>query len=285
MMNRADFMKNLAELLADVPPTERDEAIQYYNDYFDDAGEENEQSVIESLGTPWQLAESIKAGLADGGNIGEFTEKGFSSYSKKPDNEVLDLNSEKNGQEQQNQKADDNRNYNSNYNSNYASGGSNGYNGGQNYDNGQNAYGGYREPNLNGGAAAQSGKKPMSGGTIALIVILCILGFPFIVGIGGGLFGACIGLLAGLFGIVIGFGAAAVALIAVGVCLFIYGIILMFTTPLAGLYMIGGALVCLAIGLLFLWLTVMICGALIPAIFRGIAKLAGSILGKGGSRA
>ena len=59
-MNRADFMKNLAELLADMAPAEREEAIQYYNDYFDDAGTENEQSVIASLGTPEQLAKTIK---------------------------------------------------------------------------------------------------------------------------------------------------------------------------------------------------------------------------------
>ena len=93
-MNRADFMKNLAELLADVPPTEREEAIQYYNDYFDDAGVENEQSVIASLGTPQQLAETIRAGLADGGNIGEFTEKGFSAYEQKRNNEVMNLNND-----------------------------------------------------------------------------------------------------------------------------------------------------------------------------------------------
>ena len=47
-MNRADFMKNLAELLADMSPSEREEAIQYYNDYFDDAGAENEQRSFES---------------------------------------------------------------------------------------------------------------------------------------------------------------------------------------------------------------------------------------------
>ena len=41
-MNRAEFMRRLTELLGDVSPMERDEAIQYYNDYFDDAGAENE---------------------------------------------------------------------------------------------------------------------------------------------------------------------------------------------------------------------------------------------------
>ena len=49
-MNRAEFMRRLAELLGDVAPTEREEAIQYYNDYFDDAGTENESGVIASLG-------------------------------------------------------------------------------------------------------------------------------------------------------------------------------------------------------------------------------------------
>ena len=33
-MNRAEFMNRLTALLTDVSPTEREEAIQYYNDYF-----------------------------------------------------------------------------------------------------------------------------------------------------------------------------------------------------------------------------------------------------------
>lgn len=61
-MNRAEFMRRLTELLGDVSPMERDEAIQYYNDYFDDAGVENESGVIASLGTPEELARTIKAG-------------------------------------------------------------------------------------------------------------------------------------------------------------------------------------------------------------------------------
>ncbi len=81
-MNRAEFMRRLTELLGDVSPMERDEAIQYYNDYFDDAGAENESSVIASLGTPEELARTIKAGLNDGGNSGEFTESGFSGYTQ-----------------------------------------------------------------------------------------------------------------------------------------------------------------------------------------------------------
>ena len=88
-MNRAEFMRRLTELLGDVAPTEREEAIQYYNDYFDDAGEENESGVIASLGTPEELARTIKAGLNDGGNGGEFTESGFSGYTQTPKDEIV----------------------------------------------------------------------------------------------------------------------------------------------------------------------------------------------------
>ena len=45
-MNRADFMDQLESLLQSIAPTEREEAIQYYNDYFDDAGKENEQEEV-----------------------------------------------------------------------------------------------------------------------------------------------------------------------------------------------------------------------------------------------
>lgn len=62
-MNRIEFMTRLAALLQDIPVIERQEAMKYYNDYFDDAGVENEQSVIEELESPEKLAATIKADL------------------------------------------------------------------------------------------------------------------------------------------------------------------------------------------------------------------------------
>ena len=41
-MNRIEFMTELAALLQDVPEEERRDAMQFYNDYFDDAGEDKE---------------------------------------------------------------------------------------------------------------------------------------------------------------------------------------------------------------------------------------------------
>ena len=62
-MSRIEFMSELRALLADLSEEERDEALQYYNDYFDDAGAENETSIIKELGSPQKLAATIKAGL------------------------------------------------------------------------------------------------------------------------------------------------------------------------------------------------------------------------------
>lgn len=290
-MSRADFMRSLAELLADVSPAERDEAIQYYNDYFDDAGAENEQSVIDSLGTPEQLARTIKAGLSDSGNTGEFTEKGFSGYEQKSNNEVLDLEHSKDG----------------NSGENSGQSGDNGQFGGQNNGgassqfNAQNAYG-YRQEggyggnyqsyyndqngqNSKNGKVDKQGGKKMSGGMIILIVFLCILAFPVALGIGTGFLGGIVGLFAGLLGILIGIGAAAVALLIAGVSLFVYGITLLFGAPLAGLCVMGAAMVCMAIGLLCLWIVVMICGLLIPAIVRGVVRLFQKMFHRGGAAA
>ena len=48
-MNRTDFMNQLESLLQSISSTEREEAMQYYNDYFDDAGAENEQEDRKSV--------------------------------------------------------------------------------------------------------------------------------------------------------------------------------------------------------------------------------------------
>lgn len=66
-MNRAEFMRQLEGLLWDISPAERESALQYYNDYFDDAGMDKEQDVIETLGTPDSVAQSIRKDLLGNG--------------------------------------------------------------------------------------------------------------------------------------------------------------------------------------------------------------------------
>lgn len=62
-MSRAEFMRQLEQLLSDIPQNERAEALNYYEEYFSDAGVENEQKVLMELGSPWQVAQNIRDGL------------------------------------------------------------------------------------------------------------------------------------------------------------------------------------------------------------------------------
>lgn len=88
-MTRSEFMEKLKELLSDLSESEREEVLTYYEEYFEDAGEENEQAVIESLGSPQKVARIIKEGLKDSqGEQGEFTEHGFSGYEDEEKEEL-----------------------------------------------------------------------------------------------------------------------------------------------------------------------------------------------------
>lgn len=60
-MNREEFMNRLEYLLRGIPAGERADAIAYYNAYFDEAGAENEYQVIQELGSPEQVAQTILA--------------------------------------------------------------------------------------------------------------------------------------------------------------------------------------------------------------------------------
>lgn len=60
-MNRQEFLNRLEYLLRDIPVSERIDALAYYNNYFDEAGVENEKQVILELGSPEAVAEKILA--------------------------------------------------------------------------------------------------------------------------------------------------------------------------------------------------------------------------------
>jgi len=86
-MSRKEFMERLEKLLWNISDSEREEALQYYNDYFDDAGVENEANVIKDLGSPEQVAAKIKAGLSDAAS--EFSEQGYEDTRFRNSQEVI----------------------------------------------------------------------------------------------------------------------------------------------------------------------------------------------------
>ena len=86
-MNRKEYMERLEQLLLVLPEEEKEEALQYYHDYFDDAGVENEEIVIRELGTPEEVAAKIRAGYV--GESGEYSEQGFEDVRFHSNQEIM----------------------------------------------------------------------------------------------------------------------------------------------------------------------------------------------------
>ena len=81
-MSKNEFLNQLSTLLSDISPEERDEAITYYREYIEDAGLENEEAIMEELGTPQEVAAEIKSGIFNKNN----QEIDYSSGSNKVKN-------------------------------------------------------------------------------------------------------------------------------------------------------------------------------------------------------
>ena len=59
-MTRSEYLTAIATLLQDISVEERKEAMKFYNDYFDEAGDENADQAIEDLGSPEEVARKIR---------------------------------------------------------------------------------------------------------------------------------------------------------------------------------------------------------------------------------
>ena len=80
-MNRNEYMAALRRALSVLPEEERASALRYYEEYFDDAGPENEQRVIADLGAPEKVAEQI---LADYRELTAVPHQGAGGTAAKP---------------------------------------------------------------------------------------------------------------------------------------------------------------------------------------------------------
>ena len=67
-MSKNEFLDQLSILLSDVSPEEKEEVLAYYREYIEDAGFENEETILEELGTPESVAAEIKSGMLNKNN-------------------------------------------------------------------------------------------------------------------------------------------------------------------------------------------------------------------------
>ncbi len=235
-MNRIEFMTELAALLQEVPEEERRDAMQFYNDYFDDAGEDKESEVILELESPAKVAERIKADLLGQQTEKEYTETGCQDGSR--DEKHMPA-----------RKETDTGDYR------YQSSGN-----------------GYQEYRYDGEAQNTDKQKPWSSNILKVILIIAIIlvGAPIIIPCALAIVlvaAACIiSLFAFFLAIVVGFAAVAI----VGVVLVCAGLMALIPEIAVGLALIGTGLILGVIGAIGTVAGVKLCIVIIPGICRGV---------------
>ena len=80
-MTREEYLDILQNNLHGIPPQEAENIMEYYREYFDDAGVENAEKVMQELGAPEQLAKRAAAG--SGQNPGFGSDNGQTAAKKK----------------------------------------------------------------------------------------------------------------------------------------------------------------------------------------------------------
>lgn len=250
-MNKNEYLDRLSRLLADISYEEHEEALSYYREYIEDAGIENEQRVIEELGSPEHLAREIREGLL---------KKGEPSRRQGEPINAPELRS-----------ANSNDAYNDTGNGSRTNG--NPYSHYDNYQKNENA----RSQNNNNQTAEPRQEKNRSA--IILMIIVLVATSPIWISVACTVIGTIFAFIASIIAIAFCIGAAGIVCIITGIALMIAGIsaclsITAFSIPgpLAGAALIGAGFIVLAVGILFMVLTVWLFGQGLPALVRFIRQ-------------
>ena len=314
-MNKESFLKELSFLLPDLEEDEKKEALQYYQDYFDEAGPEREQEILAHIGSPEKAASEIKNGLFGDPDRGEYTERGyydecFDEYHCVPDRYTKIVKRKTSGGSWEEQAG---------YEKNKAQDGS-----------GENrAQAGFREsrsqdePGKNKAQDSTEDNRTQYGpgekktyavkttekederqrnrkNGLLLLLLFLFFGLPLagsIISAGfsvlTAVFGCVFGIFAGLLSLIVGGFAAVIGLVCGGVMVILSGLANLAALPIAlmtvciGFFMLGAAVL---VGIVTKWG----CTAVIPGLFRfcidlvgkcvrWIIGLVGRVTGKGGA--
>lgn len=213
-MNRKKFIEELAFLLQDIEDAEREEAMQYYEDYFDEAGPENEQQVINDLGSPERVAAIIKAGLDNQFDQDiEYSEKGMDNSNYKQSREIIDAKIIS----EEETSADDNNDY-------------------QNNKRHKNNFRGNSDRNR------------------ILLIFIIIGAVFLALPVGGGILGLGLGFFGAVFGLGVGILCGGAACLIGAIVCFVKAFMIIAAYPGAGLITMAAGCALIALAFVFFWL-------------------------------
>lgn len=231
-MSRDEFLRQLEYLLSDIPEYEREDALDYYRDYLEEAGDDVDQ-VIKEFGSPERIASIVRSDLA--GSLeegGGFTDRGYEDERfRDPNYQIaprLDLPETR-------ETADE-----------------------------------AREEKVSAGKKKRSG--PYTSRTLKVIlwIILIITAAPVLLGAGGVAFGIVVGLLGLLVGAVALLGVLTLALFLGGIAMCVVGIISMVRWVPGGLLVLGAGVAVVGLGIISFLVSFLFYGKFLPWLIRGV---------------
>lgn len=291
-MNKETYLQELRKGLKILPQYDREEAIEFYEEYFDEAGVENEAKVIEELGEPKILAKKILVDVVDRKYEETMAASSGNALAVVPSPIVSGDGASAAPQFQQVQGteipqaqgapvfgAQDGQ-----YTQAQAQGAAGYAPQGAQYAQAQGAagYGAQANPNyeqaFNGQPAedkkSKKGDQPSALKTL-WIVLAAIFALPLSPVIFALLIVACVMIFVA-FIVLISFLIAGVSILVAGIGTIIFGIVAFFMSPAAAMVILGGGLVCFGLGIFFILGSL----ALIRLVAHGLAKGFGRIVHK-----
>ena len=243
-MNRKEYMDRLEQLLLVLPIEEREEALQYYEDYFEDAGIPANGLVGLELGTPEEVAAKIRAGYA--GEYGEYSETGYEDVRFENAREIA------------RNVADSNSDWS------------------------DSVYEAEREAGKGDKRKAKN-KNTNIWKIIAIALIILIAG-PVILPLGIALVAIIFSIIIVILAVVAAIGFSGLGIGFAGLVVVGAGIAKMILFPSVALLAVGIGLILLAVGIVVSWIMISLAIKVIPTIIRGIVKVLKAPFRKAGAR-
>lgn len=249
-MKREEFLNQLEYLLQDISEEEKRDAIDYYRDYLEEAGEEQEEQVLKDFGSPERIAAIIRTDLLGGmEGSGEFTEKGYED--QRFDTSALPaVAKQRRNREQEDHSTGSSR----------------------------------TQEQYRGGSYADSPerrrKSPENGLLRAILIgFLILVGVPILFSAAVTGFSGIIGIGCVLLALLIVLAALTLAGFLGGIAIVIFGITQLFFDVWLGILCIGLGLAFTGTGCLFLLCSVLFYGKFLPWLFRSVANLCSELFG------
>ena len=243
-MNRKEYMDRLEQLLLVLPIEEREEALQYYEDYFEDAGIAADGIVGLELGSPEEVAAKIRAGYA--GEYGEYSEQGYEDVRFDNARELTPSFAEAHSEWS------------------------------------DSVYEAEREDSKKQAKKTKNSNTNVWK-IIALALIILIAG-PVVIPLGIALIAVIFSIIIAILAVVAAIGFSGLGIGFAGLVVVVAGIAKMILFPSVAVLAVGVGLILLAVGILVSWLMIMLAVKVVPGFVRGTVNLLGRPFRKAGAK-